>query len=78
MVKEGDSGGAAPNTVTKIIEKAEATNKACRWVPDNPHLWSRVIYCGWMPNEGWIQQSGLYPLWVKPIGTSIPPIDNGK
>ncbi len=74
MVMQDDALGAMPNTLTRVREKAQASTKACRWMPDDPTLWVRVIYCDWMPGEGWTQQSGLFPYWIKPIGAASPPL----
>ena len=74
MVKKGEPLGAMPNTMIQVREKANASTKRCRWMPDRPGLWMRVIYCEWMPAEGWSQQGGLYPVWIKPIAASTPPI----
>ena len=74
MVEEGDPPGPWPNTITRVLEDHAALARACRWDPDNPQLWMRVIRCDWMPSEGWVQQVGLYPVWIKPIAASTPPI----
>ena len=41
-------------------------SETCRWVPDNPNLWMRIIYCDWMFKEGWVERGGLYKTWWKP------------
>jgi hypothetical protein len=73
MLAEGEPVDALPNTVTGVREPASAPHKACRWLPDNPALWVRVLYCDWMQSEGWVQQSGLYPVWIRPIASPVPP-----
>lgn len=66
VVLEGESGkGTKPNTVTRVREKSYAVNKQCRWVPENPSLWTRRLYCDWMEEEGWEEQSGLFDHWIK-------------
>ena len=45
-------------------------NDSCRWVPDNPDLWMRVIYCDWMFKEGWVERGGLYKTWWKPAAAA--------
>jgi hypothetical protein len=74
MVMDGEALGAMPNTVTRVIEKANAPTKHCSWMPNTPGHWTRVIYCDWMTSEGWSQQSGLFPLWVKAINAAVPPL----
>ena len=54
-----------PNTAVQVREKAGDQRKLCRWLPDNPDLWKRVIYCAGMKEEGWVQQSGMVDLWIK-------------
>jgi len=74
MVSQSDPLGAVPNTVTRVVEKANSSPKHCSWLPDKPGLWMRVIYCDWMPAAGWRQQqSELFPLWVNPINAATPP-----
>lgn len=41
-------------------------NRSCRWVPENPDLWNRVLYCDWMKEEGWIEYTGFWNTWMKP------------
>ena len=52
------------NTVTKIWQKGPSG--ACRWIPPDPNLWARVLYCDWMPANGWIEQTGVLNAWYKP------------
>jgi hypothetical protein len=54
------------NAVTRIVSKYRDTSNTCWWDPKNDKLWLRVPYCEWMPKEGWIKQTGLYPAWYKP------------
>jgi hypothetical protein len=56
------------NTLVRVRQKKDATNEACRWDPPEPHFWMRIIYCKWMPQEGWVEQTGLYKTWYKPPG----------
>jgi hypothetical protein len=65
LVLKGDPMRAPPNTFIKIRSKFEDVGEECRWMPDNPRLWARVLYCDWMEEEGWMQQSGLFNVWVK-------------
>lgn len=65
-VTKGDPMRARPNTFTRVVSKADQVGKECRWVPENPALWARVLYCDWMDQAGWRQQSGLFDVWVRP------------
>jgi hypothetical protein len=65
MVK-GEPIQAGPNTVSRVVSLLSQVGEECRWVPENPALWARVLYCDWMEQEGWHQQGGLYNFWVKP------------
>ena len=73
IVSEGEIGETLPNTVTRVRQTANASHKVCRWEPDAPGKWVRVLYCDGMQSEGWIQQDGLHPVWVNPIASSVPP-----
>ena len=71
-LKEGDvveflwPGGSAVNSVTRVLQSAAQNDGPCGWDPKNDKLWRRVVYCEWMPNEGWVKQEGLTPGWYKP------------
>ena len=66
------------NMATKIREKiagnepprigyaGDRSNRPCRWVPEKPHLWMRILYCDWMEEEGWIEYKWLWKTWMKP------------
>jgi hypothetical protein len=60
----GDHGRL--NTVTRIVGKN--TEDSCWWDPRDERLWLRVLYCKWMPEQGWVKQGGLNPAWYKPPG----------
>lgn len=77
-VKQGDQEPAHPNTVTRVVERPTYGHRSCRWVPEDPRLWVRVLYCDGLEAEGWTQQSGLYPVWIKLTGTSKPPEHESK
>jgi len=49
-----------------LFSKADENDGHCWWDPKNDELWLRVLYCDWMPNEGWIKQNGINPAWFKP------------
>lgn len=53
------------NTAVRIRQRA-GENGPCRWIPDNPGLWARYLYCPWMEQEGWQERRGTYPAWLKP------------
>jgi hypothetical protein len=52
------------NTVTRIVGKH--ADDTCWWDPRDERLWLRVLYCKWMPEQGWVKQGGLNPAWYKP------------
>lgn len=64
--EQGDSGRL--NTVIRIVARRGDQPETCWWDPRNPKLWLRVVYCTWMPREGWVRQGGIYPAWYKPAG----------
>jgi hypothetical protein len=53
------------NTVKTVRQKI-GENGTCHWIPENPKLWLRYLYCSWMEQEGWQKREGLYPAWLKP------------
>lgn len=57
---EGEDPGAV-NVLMRIREKED-----CRWEPQNPKLWMRVLYCDWMEDEGWVEKTGFFKTWLKP------------
>jgi hypothetical protein len=62
-------GGSSVNTLTRVIQKTGEANSQCWWEPRNEALWRRVMYCSWMPEQGWVQQTGhLIIGWYKPNG----------
>ncbi len=67
VVGAGPNGPANQrlNTAIRVRHKNGINTNECRWEPDNPALWMRVIYCPWMEDEGWIKGSGLNPVWYK-------------
>lgn len=56
------------NTAARVLQKASETGP-CRWIPENPKLWMRYLYCPWMEQEGWQKRGGLHPAWWKPAGS---------
>ena len=61
-------GLARLNVVTRVREPHGADPSRCNWIPNEPGLWRRTIYCDWMPSEGWVEVRswGLPILWMKP------------
>jgi hypothetical protein len=59
---------ALMNAITRVVQKSGNDDGACWWDPKNESLWQRVLYCEWMPKEGWIKQGGMGPAWFKPPG----------
>jgi len=61
-------GLARLNVVTRIRQRHDADPSRCDWIPKQPGLWRRTIYCDWMPSEGWVEVRswGLPILWMKP------------
>ena len=61
---KGDSGRL--NTVMRVRQKGGEGATSCNWIPPDPSLWARILYCDWMPSEGWIEQGGMNKAWFKP------------
>lgn len=64
---KGDSGRL--NTVMRVRQKSGDGAATCNWVPPDPRLWARVLYCDWMPGEGWTEQGGINKAWFKPAAS---------
>jgi hypothetical protein len=57
-----------PGTVNVVIEvrqKIDAPDSQCSWDPPDNKMWTRVLYCTWMPAEGWTLKKGLHKTWLK-------------
>jgi hypothetical protein len=55
------------NIMTRVVQSSTATENTCRWVPENPKLWMRCLYCDWMEKDGWIElDKKLDHTWYKP------------
>jgi hypothetical protein len=59
-----DPAGAI-NVLVEIRELANARESRCIWDPADERLWMRVLYCDWMPAEGWTLKTGMYKTWLK-------------
>ena len=53
------------NVLVEIRQKKDAPELHCSWDPPNESLWRRVLYCDWMPTEGWTLKKGAYNTWLK-------------
>ena len=71
--EKGDAG--LLNIVMRVVQRYEAGKGAakgdCWWDPKDDRLWLRVLYCDWMPREGWVKQEGLHPAWYKPQSSDL-------
>ena len=54
------------NTAVEVREKKGTSNSECSWSPEDDKMWTRVLYCTWMPAEGWKLNNGLHKTWIKP------------
>jgi hypothetical protein len=55
----------AVNMLVEVREKKDAPDSQCSWDPPDNTKWTRVLYCKWMPAEGWTLKKGLYKTWLK-------------
>ena len=62
------------NVVTQIRQGHDAKPSRCDWIPPQPGLWRRTIFCDWMRSEGWVEVRswGKPILWMKPAGSPQP------
>jgi hypothetical protein len=55
------------NVAVEIREKKDTPNSQCSWDPPDNTKWRRLLYCSWMPAEGWtLRKSFLHETWLKP------------
>jgi hypothetical protein len=55
----------AVNTAVRVREKKHDPDSQCLWDPPNNLMWGRILYCKWMPAEGWTLKNGLHKTWLK-------------
>jgi hypothetical protein len=54
------------NVAEEVREHKDNTNSQCSWNPPDDTKWRRLIYCTWMPAEGWtLRKSFLHETWFK-------------
>ncbi len=58
--------GGTVNMAVEVREKKDDPMSQCSWNPPNDAMWTRILYCSWMPAEGWTLQKGLHKTWLKP------------
>ena len=73
IVHSGDPMRAPPNTFRKVRAHKDQLGSQCKWTPEKPNLWGRVLYCDWMEEEGWEQQEGMFNVWYKPRSKKTAP-----
>lgn len=61
--KNGDKGSI--NQALQVRESLNDESGQCRWDPENETLWMRVLFCEWMPSDGWVYRDGLNKGWFK-------------
>ncbi len=62
-------GKSSVNTLVRVVQKKDDLSNTCRWEPHD-RTYGRVLYCDWMPKEGWVKYTfGPLPFdktWIKP------------
>jgi hypothetical protein len=58
----------AVNVAVGVREQQGTPDSKCSWDPPNNLLWRRVLYCTWMPAEGWTKTKGAWDTWLKHAG----------
>lgn len=53
------------NVLVEIRQKKDAAESHCSWNPPKDFLWRRILYCDWMPAEGWTLTKGSHNTWLK-------------
>jgi hypothetical protein len=62
----------AVNSLVAVRQRGEmSTGGPCRWLPDDPYLRLRILYCDDIELQGWVQQKAfLRDMWFKPAATA--------
>jgi hypothetical protein len=63
-----EHGFGKANMATRVVQKSTTQNSQCRWEPQSSHQWGRVLYCDWMPSQGWVnegQRATIHKAWIK-------------
>lgn len=55
-------GKSTVNTAVRVVQKKNDPGGSCQWEPRDK-VYGRVLYCDWMPVQGWMKYKGT---WVKP------------
>jgi hypothetical protein len=56
----------AVNVAVEVREHKDTPNSQCSWNPPDDTKWRRVLYCTWMPAEGWaLKKSFVHETWFK-------------
>ena len=59
--------GGTVNLAVEVRERKDTPNSQCSWDPPDETKWRRLLYCKWMPAEGWtLKKSFLHETWFKP------------
>jgi len=53
------------NRATRVRYSFEKDDGSCFWDPDDDRMWTRVLNCDWMQEEGWQYRGGLSEGWYK-------------
>ena len=61
------------NVLIEIRQKVNVSESHCKWDPPNESLWRRVLYCDWMPAEGWTLVKGAHNTWLSRAPESTVP-----
>jgi hypothetical protein len=67
-----DKDAGIANAAVTVRQKSDDSNGPCRWEPDNPKLWMRVLHCDGMEQDGWVKRKGSRKLWFKPGESQAP------
>jgi len=62
-IRLGKDYGVA--TAVQVRQAAGSSARTCRWDPEQEGLWMRVVFCDWMPKEGWVYNNKARNTWYK-------------
>jgi len=72
-------GPGTVNSLMTVRQRGEMTGLgSCRWLPDDPYLRLRILYCDDIELQGWVRQNAfLRDMWYKPATTLAPVSPDG-
>lgn len=69
----GKADPGVVNRINAVRQRKADGGDTCRWLPEESYLWMRLVECGDMAAEGWLQRGKVRKLWYKPAPVATTP-----